>query len=219
MCPIRPRDDKADHPTRDVKLVSDRLLRQAAACVYLPDSQHIDLCEFDHSVPSAFGVRPVTDFVGLVLLVRNPAKVFSTVIEAIAIPVGCLMALRRPWAMERRAYRHMHIHSVKFPKGHAGIKAHYLRPQYDASTEAPSSIGNLDPAIQRTHAPKARSLIARMSRYWTPFLRLGYRGLSHVALLQRVGQGMTEGCNQPSFPHCSDVFVGSQGISILTSRV
>lgn len=221
MPPRRAGHDAPYAPPRDAKAVGDFLRGHSATRIHVADLQDIWLGEFDHSVPLAFRISAVTDLVGLVLLMSYPTKVACSIIEAIAIPMGHFMALRRPQPMEYGTDKRMDIKAAAPSQVQAMVSVSFtLGLQHPALTKASPAVAAGNPAVQRSHTPKARRLVARMTRHCAPFFDFCYGLISHVALLQRGGQGVTEGCNRPSLPSCSmsRTPCNPLGITVLLAR-
>lgn len=220
MRPVRAANDQTNHPPRDAELISDSLMRQSFDGVDFPNRQNLIFSKLHHAVSPSLWIGPVELFIGLILAVSNPSKVAGAIIQRIAIPMSCLMASRRARAMKHPAYQCVDVDRRDFAKGNAMVaNTSQARLQHHTTPEPVPAIFVDDYAIHRPHTSEARRLIARMPRHWTPFLGFGYRFLSHIALLQRWGQGMTEGGNQPSFPIYNIDAARSMGITVLAARV
>lgn len=201
---------------------------EASADIYqiCPGFSHAANCsdvilgEFGPVMTQASTFGAVSDLVSRVLFWRRPTKVSRAVVVAISIPVRGLMELRRLGSMKCRADDDV------YPLTPGGTQIeHLVFPpldnwlQHGPRKEASLSVTCRDPAIHRPHASQARRLIANVAGYLAPFFNFVYRIISHIALLQRVGQGMTEGCNQPSFPIYNRQRLRSSSITLLAARV
>ena len=226
VLPIYSLSDEPNGGAGDVEQVGDFLVTKASGRVQGADSENVLVAKNGLMVLRAKYTCTVPKLICLVFNSRGPAKVVRPVIEWASIIMGHFMPKRRLGAMKSRAddgvNQMMGEHTRDLiAKTDSEIRrcAAWARLQQPAVVAHMFSGFGHDNAIKRSHSSEARRLVVRVSWDWTPFLSSCYELLSHVALLQRGGQGVTEGGNQPSFPNCSDTFAMLQGISILAARV
>jgi hypothetical protein len=115
-------------------------------------------------------------------------------------------------SMERHAHDNVDILSIVPPKMDRMIMSSWSGLQYFPKKVSSHPVVVSDHALHRSNTPKTRHFITGVTRHWTPLFGFWYGLLSHIALLQRIGQGLTTGWRLSSVPHDS-------GFTILTSRV
>jgi hypothetical protein len=202
MSPSLPIGNSLNVALTDAKPLCDFQQGQPARSQFA-DSSDFLFRKFGEVIISANPSCAMTQCVRVVILARGPAKIARTVIATITIPVSYFVRFRGARSIERLTYHNMsccHSTGVQTDDMVPGLR---VETQNNPVLKPPSAVGGGDPSIHRTYAPKARRLIAWVARHWTPLFRLGYRMFSHIALLQRVGQGLTTGWRLSSVPQCN----------------
>ena len=199
--------------------VANRLQGQSCDLSQPADLNNIPFGKSCLMALTSFRARAVDDVICSVFLRQRPSQITHSVIRVISISVCDLVGRRRLGTMERCAENDVHRQTTSWAEVGPAIFASRSWSQDDARVKMPIPIAVNDQPIYRPQASKTGRLIARVAWYLAPFLDFGYRMLSHIALLQRVGQGMTEGCNQPSFPIYNRRHPRSSAITILAARV
>ena len=220
---MRPRTPIANIPhaaTGHSVFVADCLQGQSCHCPQSTNLHDVSLgkrCLMASapSLPSA-----VYYIVSPVLFRQRPSQIVGPVVVMVSVLMRDLMFARWFRAVKYGANNDVDRHTTSGAEVGSVIFSSAPWMQHGASPEAISTEAVGYPTVHRPHTPKARRLVARVSRHWTPFLRLGYRGLSHIALLQRVVRDWRRGERLSSAPNSNNLSLSRQvGISILASRV
>lgn len=170
-----------------------------ACATHLSDGKNVFVRKVGLVMPGANHPPTETKLIRLIFQRCRPAQVGRTIVRAVTIPVGDVVGFRWPGAVERGAYNSMHRYRHAVDSDEMIPFAERWLEDFSKEEIPPSASVN-EGSVNRSDTSKARSLIARMPRYCAPLFNLCYRVLSHVALLQRSGQGVTTGWRLSSSP-------------------